>query len=110
MAEVGLLPPGARVELIEERSSTCRRSATSMRLGWIGSRRVSFCLGESAFIRIEGPVRLSALSDPRPDLTVLRPRSDEYRDSPPAAADVMLIVEIRDTALRYDRDETEGAE
>jgi len=42
-------------------------------------------------------------SEPEPDLLVLRPRADRYRASHPSAADVLLLVEVSDTSLTYDR-------
>ena len=43
-------------------------------------------------------------SEPQPDIALLRPRSDWYRNALPAASDVILLVEIADTTLAYDRD------
>ncbi len=105
MAEVGILPPEAQVELIEgeiiDMPPIGNRHASAVdRL----AKRFILAVGESAFIRIQGPVRLGTRSEPQPGLAVLRPRPDEYRDSPPAAADVLLVVEISDATLRYDRD------
>ena len=34
---------------------------------------------------------------------LLRPRSDDYRDGHPDAADVLLLVEVADSSLAYDR-------
>jgi Uma2 family endonuclease len=34
---------------------------------------------------------------------VLRPREDFYRSGKPAAADILLLIEVSDTSLRYDR-------
>jgi Uma2 family endonuclease len=44
-------------------------------------------------------------SEPEPDLALLRARPDGYRaPPPPSASDVLLIVEVSDTSLRYDRE------
>ena len=37
-------------------------------------------------------------------MVLLRPRRDGYRTSIPTAADVLLLVEVSDTTLAYDRD------
>ena len=34
---------------------------------------------------------------------ILRPRTDDYRGSHPTAADVLLLVEISESSLAYDR-------
>jgi Uma2 family endonuclease len=105
MAEVGLLPPDARVELIE---------GEIIDMAPIGSRHaaaVDFlaerffrAVGGSAHVRVQGPVRLGPHSEPQPDLALLRPRAHRYADSHPTAADVLLLVEVSDATLRYDRE------
>jgi len=49
-------------------------------------------------------VRLSELSEPQPDLALLRRREDSYRRSHPEPSDVLLVIEIADTSLRFDRE------
>jgi Uma2 family endonuclease len=46
-------------------------------------------------------VRLDEHTEPQPDLTVIRPR--DYRESLPMPEDVMLLIEVSDTTLRYAR-------
>jgi len=57
--------------------------------------------GERAIVRAQGPVGMGEYSEP--DLTLLRPRADYYRDAVPGATDVLLIVEVADSTQRYDR-------
>jgi Uma2 family endonuclease len=40
---------------------------------------------------------------PEPDVLVLRPRADFYREVDVHPEDVLLLVEIAETSLRYDR-------
>ncbi len=54
-------------------------------------------------MRVHGPVRMGGHSEPEPDLSLLRPRADFYRDAAPGAGDVLLLVEVSDTTQRYDR-------
>ncbi|HZD03789.1 MAG TPA: Uma2 family endonuclease, partial [Longimicrobiales bacterium] len=61
-------------------------------------------LGDRAVVRVQNPVRLSDLTEPRPDITLLRPRDDFYTEGHPGPADVDLIVEVAHTTLAYDRD------
>jgi Uma2 family endonuclease len=42
--------------------------------------------------------------EPEPDIAVLRPRADFYRTAHPGPTDVLLLVEIADSSLVYDRD------
>src|SRR4030095_9790151 len=39
---------------------------------------------------------------PEPDITLLRPRDDDYAAKNPSAEDILLIVEIADTSVEYD--------
>ena len=44
-------------------------------------------------------------SEPQSDLTLLQFRADHYAHALPSAADVLLIVEVSDSTLEYDRGE-----
>ena len=53
--------------------------------------------------RCKIPVRLDDLSEPEPDFALLKPRPDCYRDAHAQPADVLLLIEVADTSLNYDR-------
>jgi hypothetical protein len=57
-----------------------------------------------ALLHIQQPLALSVNSLPQPDLTLVRPRADYYRDSHPGPDDVLLLIEVADASLPYDRD------
>jgi Uma2 family endonuclease len=61
-------------------------------------------VGERGTVAVQNPVRLDDLSEPQPDFAVLKPRADDYRRATPRSGDVLLIVEVADTSLAYDRD------
>jgi Uma2 family endonuclease len=48
-------------------------------------------------------VRLDDFSEPQPDLALLTPCADFYEQRHPGPADTLLVVEVSDTTLRYDR-------
>jgi Uma2 family endonuclease len=105
MAEVGILAPDVRVELIDGEIIDMAppgslHAATVHRLNEILTRSV----GSSASVLVQNPVRLSEHSEPQPDLALLRRREDFYGEHHPQPADVLLIIEIADTSLRFDRD------
>ena len=52
---------------------------------------------------VQGPLRLDRRNEPQPDLMLLRPTADRYRTSHPTAADVLLLVEVADSSLAWDR-------
>jgi hypothetical protein len=61
-------------------------------------------VGDAALVSTQNPLRLSQDTEPRPDLMLLVPRADRYRLALPSAADVLLLVEVADTTLAFDRD------
>jgi Uma2 family endonuclease len=55
-----------------------------------------------ANVRIQNPVRLNELSEPQPDVCLLKPRADFYASGHPGPEDVLLLIEVADTTLDYD--------
>jgi len=56
-----------------------------------------------ALVLVQAPIVLDDYSAPQPDIALLRPRADYYRSSLARPADVLLIVEVAQSSLRYDR-------
>ena len=56
-----------------------------------------------AIVSIQNPVRLAPRSELEPDLLLWRPGADRYREALPGPEDVLLLVELADTTLPYDR-------
>ena len=54
-------------------------------------------------VRVQGPTRLSDESEPQPDVMLLKWRDDFYRDGHPEPSDVLLLIEVSDTTIEYDR-------
>lgn len=105
MGEVGILHEDDRVELIEGELI----EMPPIGGGHMGSvidltRLFSRRAGDAALVSVQNPVRLPPGSEPRPDIVLLRPRPDSYRGGPPGPEDVLLLVEVADTTLAYDRD------
>lgn len=55
----------------------------------------------AAVVSVQNPLRLNDRSEPEPDVVLLRPGSDDGRV--PTAADALLVVEVSDRTLGYDR-------
>lgn len=106
MAETGILARHDRVELIEgeiiiEMSPIeSRHAACVKRL----IRYLTVGLGELAVLGVQDPVRLNDLSEPEPDVAVLRPRDDFYASAHPGPSDVLLLVEVSDSSVAFDRE------
>jgi Uma2 family endonuclease len=104
MGEVGILARDARVELIEGEIIDMspigsRHSAAVNRLVRILSRAV----GDSAIVSAQNPLILDDHTEPQSDIALLMPRDDFYAARHPRPEDVLLIVEVADTSLTYDR-------
>lgn len=105
MAEAGILPREARVELID--GEIIDMPAIGSPHAGIVKRLISLVAHAVAertvLVGVQDPLRLDDYNEPEPDLMLLRPREDDYRASHPSAADVLLLVEVSDTSLAYDR-------
>ena len=60
--------------------------------------------GDAAIVSPQNPVRLNLFNEPQPDLVLFRPRDDFYRTTHPLISDVLLVIEIAHSSLRYDCD------
>jgi len=105
MAEVGILHPDERVELI------CGEIVLMAPIGnphATGVRRIERVFGRTAgdAVTISGqnPVLVGEYSNPQPDVAILRFRDDDYSGKPPSAEDVLLVIEVSDSTLVYDRE------
>ena len=56
-----------------------------------------------AIVRVQGPTRLNDSSEPQPDVMLLRWRDDFYREGHPGPTHILLLIEISDTTVDYDR-------
>ena len=105
MDRAGIFLTGGRVELIDgeivtKMTAGPRHSASLDR----AARAFMTKAGESAIVRVQGPVRLDLFNLPEPDLALLRPRADYYASNHPGPVDILLIVEVSDSSIDYDRD------
>ena len=106
MGRAGILTQGDRVELLE---------GEVVVMSPIGSRhaacvdrltRAFFASGRlagRALVRVQNPLVCSERSELQPDLMLLAERDDDYAFSHPEPADVLLLVEVADSSVDYDR-------
>jgi len=105
MAEVGLLAPDAHVELIEgEIIDMAPIDKDHMSVVDQLTRLFVRAVGDDAIVRIQGSVRLSRMSEPAPDVVLLKPRADFYHSEFASALDTLLVIEVSESSLRYDRE------
>jgi Uma2 family endonuclease len=104
MAADGILREDDRVELIEGELHwmtpiNSPHAASVKYLAAMFNQR----LAQRAVIGAQDPVHLDNSSEPEPDISVARWRPDYYRAGHPTPADLLLLIEVSDTTLRYDR-------
>ena len=105
MGEAGILRPDERTELIKGEIYLMPpigpgHAGGVSRLERSFHRRVA----DRAEIRGQNPIHLPDDTEPEPDVVLARPRADSYATVHPRAEDLLLVVEVSDTTLRYDRE------
>jgi Uma2 family endonuclease len=105
MAETGILKREDRVELIDGEIIDMAPIGSGHAGNTIGLNRIfaSAVVEGLALVSVQNPLRLDTHNELQPDFILLRPRKDEYRSSHPTPADVLLLVEVSDSSLAYDR-------
>ncbi len=106
MAEAGILKREERVELID---------GVIVEMAPIGNNHLGTtdlytmlfarAVGDRAIVRVQGSILLAERSMPEPDLVLLRARQDFYRYRAAVPDDVLLLIEVADSSVDYDRNE-----
>jgi Uma2 family endonuclease len=104
MAEAGILRRHDRVELIR---------GEIVEMSPIGRRHRAFVdnlnallmlrLAGRAIVSVQMPVVLTDDTEPEPDVTLLRRRPVPYKEREAHAEDVLLLIEVAEGSLAYDR-------
>ncbi|MGB7712733.1 MAG: Uma2 family endonuclease [Microcoleus sp.] len=104
LGELGFFAPDERVELIrgeliiKAAKSTFHSVCNSLLLG-----ELCTLVGKRAIVRGQEPIILTDDSEPEPDVVIARNRSDNYLSSHPEPADILLVIEVSDSTLKYDQ-------
>ena len=104
MEEAGILSGDYRYELIRgeviemPRPGSAHASRVKRLIRVFTSR-----LGESVIVSVQDPVDLDCYSAPLPDVALLQPKKDFYYDAHPVPHDVLLLVEVSDSSLKWDQ-------
>ncbi|MGI8639592.1 MAG: Uma2 family endonuclease [Pyrinomonadaceae bacterium] len=103
--EQGVFKPEERLELWEgefiEMSPIGKKHAGSVAAL---SDMLKDFLGRKALVWAQNPIVLDDFSEPQPDVCLLQRREDFYRKTSAAAKDVLIVMEVADTTLKYDRE------
>ncbi|NOT63882.1 MAG: Uma2 family endonuclease [Acidobacteria bacterium] len=105
LVETGVLTKDDRIELLngviyQKPRVTPKNSSCVMRL----DRAIYQQFGSKTIISRRGPIELPPDSEPEPDFALLRYQADYYAEAHPSSADILLIIEVADSALERQRD------
>ena len=104
MAEVGILSPDERTELINGEILVV--PPPGPRHGFVVDTLtetfVNLARGK-AVVRVQGGVVLHKYAAPMPEIALLRPRGKAYLEKNPDASDILLLIEVADSSLDQDR-------
>lgn len=104
LGEAGILTEDTRVELIEgELIEMAPIGGPHMAVVNRLNRVFVLAVGEFGVVSIQNPVRLPPHSEPQPDFAILRPRAGDVASAVPGPEDVLLLLEVADATLAYDR-------
>lgn len=104
MAERGAFGPEERVELID--GEIIEMSPIGSKHARVVDYLAEFLvrrLGDAVIVRIQNPIIVGDLSEPQPDISILRRREDRYRDAHPEGSDVLAVIEVSDSTVAFDR-------
>ena len=102
LAAVGIIGSEDKVELIKGEIVNMSPS-NSMHAHVINvlNRKFSKVTGDLFFISVQNPLRIGNYSEPEPDVLLVKPKS--YKDQHPVPNDVLILVEVSASTLRFDQ-------
>ncbi|MSR13054.1 MAG: Uma2 family endonuclease [Gammaproteobacteria bacterium] len=104
LGQAGILTENSRVELIDgELIEMAPIGARQMALVNRLTKLLVVAVGDLGVVSIQNPVALPPHSEPQPDIAILKPPFSSAAPALPEADDVMLIIEVADSTLNYDR-------
>lgn len=106
MGKAGIFSPNERVELwkgevIAMSPVGDRHSACIVRLNHLFA---GLNVANRTLVSVQSPVVTSPTSEPEPDFMLLAFRDDLYDFGKPRPRDILLLIEVSDSSLEYDRE------
>jgi Uma2 family endonuclease len=106
LGEANIFPPGSRVELIDGEILDMAPIGFN-HAGHINRlvKLLTKLIPDEVITSVQNPFQLGDLSEPEPDLMLLKPNADYYSSRHPVANDVLLLIEVADSSLAYDQNQ-----
>jgi Uma2 family endonuclease len=105
MGDAGILGEDDRVELIEGELYEMAPIG-SPHAGTVATlaRWLTLGVADQGIVFVQSPILIPDFSEPQPDLALLAPRPDGYRNALPLPFEVKVVIEVADSTLGWDRD------
>ena len=104
LTEIGFFSEDDRVELIRGEINQMAAKGTAHTVCCRNLlRELAELVAGHAELQCQDPIALPSGSEPEPDFAIVRPRSDNYLSGHPTPEDILLVIEIADSSLDYDR-------
>ncbi|RMG14748.1 MAG: Uma2 family endonuclease, partial [Cyanobacteria bacterium J055] len=104
LAEIGFFQEDDRIELIRgEIVKMVAKGTAHVFCCRNLIKELSLLIEDRAILQCQDPITLPNNSEPEPDFTIARPREDRYLSHHPYPEDIILVIEISDSSLEYDR-------
>lgn len=104
LSELGFFQEDDRIELIHGELITMAAKGTA---------HVNCCrnllmelaalIQGQAKLQCQDPISLSSNSEPEPDFVILKNREDNYQFALPQVSDILLVIEVSDSTLKFDQ-------
>jgi Uma2 family endonuclease len=105
LAELGFFEEDERVELIKgEIIQMAAKGKSHSTFNRRLIRELTQLLGNRATLQNQDPISIPPNSEPEPDLAIVRNRADDYFIDHPKPSDILLVIEISNSTLKYDRE------
>jgi Uma2 family endonuclease len=105
LAELGFFREDERVELIKgEIIQMAAKGTPHCVCETLLFRELVQLLLDRAMVRGQQPIIIPDHSEPEPDLAIVRNVNDNYLSNHPQPSDILLIIEISNSTLKYDRE------
>jgi Uma2 family endonuclease len=105
LIELGFFQEGDRIELIQgEIIQMGTKEIVHSVCNTLLARELFNLVGPQATLQNQDPLSLPPNSEPEPDIALVKNRADDYLSGHPTPEDVILVIEIADSSLVYDRE------